>query len=201
MTTPTTIVHGFAASRPVLLMAGGAAVVNAGLVLAGVGQEPKSASEKVGTAISHGAIIGTGMAVSKPFMRTLLLGALAGDVAGNLASAALRGDDADAPNPRPGNAWTDVTGAIGRDARDAAKRNALVVGTIGLLAGGAVGVATHQSLGTIARWAVVGGGAGAGIGAASGALDGAWRGLYQGTGIAIGRGIDHVRMGGDSSGS
>lgn len=192
-TTPGTIVRGFDVGRTALLVAGGAAVANAGIVLAGWGQDPKSAPEKVGTAIAHGGILGVTTAATKqPFVRTVMLGALAGDVVGNVASAVVRGDDPDAPIPRPGNAWTDVTGAIGRDGADAAKRNAVVVGALGALVGGVAGRATGRSWPTTIKWALVGGGAGAGVGAVTGALDGAWRGLYQGTGIALGRAVDRV---------
>lgn len=191
MTSTPTVVHGFEVGRAALTLAGGAAVINAGLVFAGIGQDPKSAPEKVGTAIARGAILGTTTALTKrPFMRTILLGALAGDMAGNLASASVRGDDKDAPIPRPGNWWSDITDAVRKDAKSVAKRNAILLGSVGAVAGGVAGRIITKSWGSTVRWAAIGGGAGAGVGAATGALDGAWRGVYQGTGIALGRAID-----------
>ncbi len=188
------VAPGVRASNAVLLAAGALGVANAGIVLAGWGQEPKSASEKVGTAISHGVLLGGTTILNKGGnTRVLLLGALAGDVTGNLLSAAVRGTDDDAPVPRPGNAWDDIAGRAWKDAKDSAGRNALIVGGIGTVAGGLIGGFGMRSVKAAVYGAAIVGGAGAGIGAISGGTSGAWRGVYQGTGIAIGRGIDAVR--------
>jgi hypothetical protein len=175
-------------------IAAGVGVVNAGVTFAGWGQKPKSASEKVGTAISHGAILGATTVISRgPIMRTLALGALVGDVAGNLASAGIRGDDARAPKPRPGNAWTDITGEITREVKDGVGTAALVGGGVG----GLVGIVGARALkvgwpGSLIAGATMAG-AGAGLAGASSIGAGVFRGIYDGTGIAIGRGIDAMK--------
>ena len=188
-------VGGVRAANGVLAAAGAIGVANAGIVLAGWGQEPKRASEKVGTAISHGAMLGTTTIVSKGGnTRILLLGALAGDVTGNLLSAAVHGSDPDAPNPRPGSAWDDIVGGAVREARETAGRSALIGGGAGLALGAFGGRLLKGSWPAAIKIALLAGGADAGLGTVSGGLSGTWRGVYDGTGIAIGRGIDAVRV-------